>query len=173
MFCLSLSTDEGGEGEQKRGREGLTVTPLPHRNLDKSSQSSHVRRISGPSAQRRLRGSISTAERRFEYQARAMVDPSTAGRELLIKIACEAVVIDPRTPNMIPILCEMVQRTLGYERKSEEEEGEVVGGRKGKEKTHRLTLAAPPPYRIPMKKPSVTIPQLTSASLPGSFLYAR
>lgn len=50
---------------------------------------------------------------------------------------------------------------------------ETLEDRAAHERTHGLTLAAPPPNRTPMKKPAVTQPQAASARCDGSFLYAR
>lgn len=46
------------------------------------------------------------ADSTFEYQARAMVDPSTAGRDDLMTMAWQAVVTELSTPNMTPRLRE-------------------------------------------------------------------
>lgn len=45
-----------------------------------------------------------TAERAFEYQARAIVEPSTALSESLMVMAWQAVVRELSTPNMTPRL---------------------------------------------------------------------
>ena len=67
--------------------EPLTVTALPQRKRRRSSTLVQVRRISGPSAHKSEIGSMTTAERRFEYQASAMVEPSTTFSESLMTTA--------------------------------------------------------------------------------------
>lgn len=167
----------------RRRRSGaLTVTALPHRNRLSSSTSPQVLAISAPSAQIKLSGSMTMAESVFEYQARAMVDPSTAGRDALMTMAWHAVVIELRTPNMTPRLR---RERKGRKKDKRKQVRAIVSGtnlrvrltaarrEEPRKRAHLLTLADPPPSMTPIRKPIVTMAQLPSESRPGSTLYAR
>jgi len=80
------------------------VIAPPQTNLPKATGSDHIATILGPSPTITLRGSITTADSKFEYQARSMADPSTIGRDFLMTMAWQAVVAEERTPKKIPRL---------------------------------------------------------------------
>lgn len=97
---------------------------LPQRKRWRSSTLAHVRWISAPSAHRSEMGSMTTAESAFEYQARAIVEPSTALSASLMTIAWHAVVTELSTPNMMPRLVEGAEeRASGKDEDSQAHEG--------------------------------------------------